>query len=71
MKFKGVDIMNIGLRNWLFPTISFIVFLYAMVLIGIWTYRVDANQSLFSGAKKTGKATNLKDLKQEMRKYVE
>ncbi|TLD81573.1 hypothetical protein LS68_000620 [Helicobacter sp. MIT 05-5293] len=65
--------MNIGLKNWLFPTISFIVFLYAMVLIGIWTYRVDANQSLFSGAKKQGSATTqqqLKDLKQEMEKYV-
>ncbi|MCX2716926.1 hypothetical protein OQH61_04165 [Helicobacter sp. MIT 21-1697] len=61
--------MSTGLKNWLFPTLSFILFLYAMLLLGIWTYRVDANKPLFTGGGSKGTAT-LKDFKQELQGYV-
>lgn len=61
--------MSTGLRNWLFPTLSFVVFLYAMLLLGIWTYRVDANKPLFN-SQGSSKTTTLKDFKQELQGYV-
>ena len=62
--------MSIGLKNWLFPTISFVAFLYVMLLLGIWTYRVDANKPLFSSEGSSKGVTTLKDFKQEMQVYV-
>ena len=62
--------MSIGLKNWLFPTISFVAFLYVMLLLGIWTYRVDANKPLFSSDGSSKGVTTLKDFKQEMQGYV-
>lgn len=62
--------MSLGLKAWIFPTLSFIAFLYAMLLISIWTYRVDAHKPLFSSDSQTKNVTNLKDLKQEMQEYV-
>lgn len=62
--------MSAGLRNWLFPTLSFIVFLYALLLLGIWTYRADTHKPLFSGSSGSGGVTTLKGFKDEMQKYV-
>lgn len=60
--------MGTGLRNWLFPTISFVVFLYALLLLGIWTYRAD--EPLFSSERGSKGVTTLEAFKKEMQKYV-
>ncbi|TLD97354.1 hypothetical protein LS71_000945 [Helicobacter jaachi] len=61
--------MNTNLKNWLCPTLSFVALLYALLLLGIWTYRADANKPLFS-SETPKNVTTLKDFKQEMQGYV-
>lgn len=62
--------MSLGFKSWLFPTISFLGFLYVMLLLGIWTFKADSSKPLFS-AENIGKGvTTLKDFKQEMQNYV-
>lgn len=58
-----------GLKNWLVPTISFIAFLYVMALLGIWTYRSDANKPLFT-QESSGNVTNIQDFQRELNKAI-
>ncbi|MGX2984052.1 hypothetical protein ACWIWK_01040 [Helicobacter sp. 23-1048] len=58
--------MNIVNKNWLIPTIAFFFFLYAMALLGIYTFR-DSQDALFEGAKNLG-PTSVKDLQKEIGK---
>lgn len=53
-------------RNWLIPSIAFFLFLYVMVLLGIYTFR-DSQDALFEGAKNLGPAT-VKDFQKEIGK---
>ncbi|RDU61183.1 hypothetical protein [Helicobacter marmotae] len=62
--------MGMGLRNWLFPTLSFVAFLYVLLLLGIWTYRINANTPLFGADNGSKNVTTLKDFKQELQGYV-
>ena len=62
--------MSTGLKNWLFPTLSCIAFLYVLLLLGIWTYRADTNAPLFESDGNSKNVTSLKDFKQEMQEYV-
>ncbi len=61
--------MSNGLKNWLFPTLSFIALLYILLLIAIWTYRVDASKPFFDSIGSKG-TTTVKEFAKEMQKYV-
>ncbi|MDE7235150.1 hypothetical protein [Helicobacter japonicus] len=62
--------MSTGLKNWLFPTLSFLAFIYVLLLLGIWTYRIDTSKPIFSSDNASKGVTSLKDFKQEMQGYV-
>lgn len=58
------------MKNWLFPSLSFVALLYVLLLFGIWTYRVDSSTPLFGDDSAPKGVTTLKDFKQEMQEYV-
>lgn len=64
------EILGATMKNWLFPSLSFVAFLYVLLLFGIWTYRVDSNTPLFGNENIPKGVTTLKDFKQEMQEYV-
>lgn len=52
------------MKVWVYPTFIFILFLYVMVFIVIYTYKINTKQS-YDGVSKSG-VTDLKTLKVEM-----
>ncbi len=38
------------IKTWIFPTICFVLFCYAMVFVGIFTYHINPNVSLFQNS---------------------
>ncbi|MFC3867617.1 hypothetical protein [Helicobacter equorum] len=60
--------MDITTKNWLIPSIAFFLFLYVMVLLGIFAYR-DSKMPLFEGAQNSP-VTTIEDFQKELNKYA-
>lgn len=60
--------MERELKNWLVPCVSFFLFLYALALLGVYTYR-DSKAPLFEGVQNSG-TTSVGDFKKELNKYI-
>lgn len=58
------------LRTWIFPTICFVLFCYAMVFVGIFTYHINPNVSLFQGGQNHKGATTIESFQRELNKVV-
>ncbi len=58
-------------RSWIFPTICFGLFCYAMVFVGIFTYHTNPNVSLFqSGGTQTHHVTDVESFQKELNKKI-
>lgn len=59
------------IKTWLFPTICFILFCYAMVFVGIFTYHINPNVSLFQNGQIQKKETaTVEDFQREIKKAI-
>lgn len=59
------------MKTWIFPTICFVFFCYAMVFIGIFTYHINPNVSLFhSGQSYKKDATSVESFQKELNKAI-
>ena len=57
------------MRTWIFPTICFIFFCYAMVFVGVFTYYINPNVSLFQNGQIQKKETaTVEDFQREIKK---
>ncbi len=58
------------LRSWVFPTICFGLFCYAMVFVGIFTYRINHNVSLFQSGSSQSGTTDVESFQKELNKKM-
>lgn len=58
------------IKTWLFPTICFILFCYAMVFVGIFTYHINPNVSLFQDGQQRKETTNVENFQREINKAI-
>lgn len=56
------------MRVWIYPTLIFVLFLYVMAFIIIYTYKIDVKQS-YTSVTSSG-TTDLKSLKLEVMKQL-
>ncbi|GAD18432.1 hypothetical protein [Helicobacter fennelliae] len=61
-----------NLRVWIFPSICFALFCYSMIFVGIFTYRVNPNISLFqsSSSQPNNNVTDVEALQKELSKKL-
>ncbi|WP_082942464.1 MULTISPECIES: hypothetical protein [unclassified Helicobacter] len=58
-------------KTWIFPTICFVLFCYAMVFVGIFTYHINPNVSLFqSGSQGQKGTTDIEGFQRELNRVV-
>ncbi len=55
------------MRDWIYPTLVFVVFLYAMAFVLFYTYK---GASGYSGGGKSGGTTTVEDFQSEMNKKL-
>ncbi|PAF53535.1 hypothetical protein BKH42_05675 [Helicobacter sp. 13S00482-2] len=65
MKFKRFDF-----RTWLFPSVCFGLFCYAMVFVFIYTYSSNEDASLFGSTKSSTSVTDVSKFREEMMKQI-
>ncbi len=56
------------MRDWIYPTLIFVVFLYAMAFVLFYTYK---GQTSYSGGKSRGSTTTLEKFRSEINKKIQ
>jgi len=56
------------IKTWIFPTLCFMLFCYAMVFIGIFTHHTNPDVSLFSETKSSKGTTSIDELQKALNK---
>ncbi|WP_181882374.1 hypothetical protein [Helicobacter didelphidarum] len=55
------------MRDWIYPSVVFVIFLYAMAFILFYTYK---GQSSYGGAKVKGGTTSIENFQSELNKKI-
>ena len=55
------------MKDWIYPSVIFVIFLYAMAFILFYTYK---GQNTYSGGKVKGDTTSVESFKAEMGKKL-